>query len=75
MKNNLIKFVKSTILLLGIVSFFVACQGATKTKKEAKVTAPYFKLSLAQWSVHKQIIEGKLDPVRSEEHTSELQSH
>jgi len=62
MKNNLIKFVKSTILLLGIVSFFVACQGATKTKKEANTT-PYFKLSLAQWSVHKQIIEGKLDPV------------
>ncbi|MFK5889145.1 MAG: sugar phosphate isomerase/epimerase family protein [Flavobacteriaceae bacterium] len=49
--------------MFGIVSFFVACQGATKTKKEAKVTTPYFKLSLAQWSVHKQIIEGKLDPV------------
>lgn len=63
MKNNLIKFVKSTILLLGIISFFVVCQDTTKTKKEAKVTTPYFKLSLAQWSVHKQIIKGKLDPV------------
>ena len=63
MRKNLLKFVKSIILLLGIGLFIGACQEAPKAKKETKVKVANFKLSLAQWSVHKQIIDGKLDPV------------
>jgi len=63
MIKNLLKSAKSLILLLGIGLFIGACQEVPKAKKETKEKAANFKLSLAQWSVHKQIIDGKLDPV------------
>lgn len=54
------------------LSFFgmYACKVTKKTKTEngtetdsmAKVAAPFFKLSLAQWSIHKMINEGGVDP-------------
>ena len=54
------------------LSFFgmYACKETIKTKTEngtetdamAKVAAPFFKLSLAQWSIHKMINEDGVDP-------------
>ena len=63
MKLNLLKSVKTIFLLLGMSILVMSCQNATKSKKENKTTKSYFKLSLAQWSVHKAIIDKKLDPI------------
>ncbi len=47
-----------------------ACKQNKKTEPEeaameapeVKATVPFFKLSLAQWSIHKTLFEGKMDP-------------
>ncbi len=67
MKSNLFKFTKTSLLVLGLAFFAISCQKAPKNKKENKkenmVKKPYFKLSLAEWSVHRAIMDKKLDPV------------
>ena len=68
---------QKTITLTGFVLFFLvfsACkkkQTQTETTLESEVTTkvaaetvqPFFKLSLAQWSLHKAIISGELSPL------------
>lgn len=67
MKSNLFKFTKTSLLVLGLAFFAISCQKEPKNKKENKkenmVKKPYFKLSLAEWSVHRAIMDKKLDPV------------
>jgi len=50
-------------LALVLVGLSISCQKAPKNKEENMVKKPYFKLSLAEWSVHKAIMNGKLDPI------------
>lgn len=63
MNQNLLKTAKPRLLLLGAVLLLISCQTNLKNKQEKTVTTPNFKLSLAQWSVHKAIIDKKLDPL------------
>ncbi|MFQ3341196.1 MAG: sugar phosphate isomerase/epimerase [Flavobacteriaceae bacterium] len=61
MKQN--KFLKSIgVLILIIISFssVVACKNISENKVEAK--APFFKLSLAQWSFHRAFRSGDTSP-------------
>ncbi|MCF6214047.1 MAG: sugar phosphate isomerase/epimerase [Flavobacteriaceae bacterium] len=63
MKSILFKIPKTSLYILSMVILLIACQESPKKKQENVQKKSYFKLSLAEWSVHKQIIEGKLDPV------------
>ena len=44
----------------------------TKSTKQSDTTAPFFKLSLAQWSLHKAFENGTLDPIDFAENAKEL---
>jgi len=60
------------ILLIGVISLFLttySCKQVKKekeekieSKKESMQTTPFFKLSLAQWSIHRMILDEGLDP-------------
>ncbi len=52
-------FVKSAALGTAALTFFPAC--FQKPMEEKKNTEPRFKISLAQWSLHKTLFEKKLD--------------
>ena len=77
-----IDFAKSRFYLLLSLSlvFVLACEKKEPKKvveealvvEEAKAEEPFFKLSLAQWSLHKMIFDGKLDPLDFAEKASEL---
>ncbi|MGI9550021.1 MAG: sugar phosphate isomerase/epimerase family protein [Aurantibacter sp.] len=64
-------FKNSTIALLAFTLFTIhACKQEKKKEAESEAmeeakpetTEPYFKLSLAQWSLHKAILQDSLDP-------------
>jgi sugar phosphate isomerase/epimerase len=57
-----------TLLVIGLLMVFTSCKKDQKTETQVEVVenevndAPFFKLSLAQWSLHKYIFEQKGDP-------------
>jgi sugar phosphate isomerase/epimerase len=57
-----------TLLAIGLLMVFTSCKKDQKTDTQVEVVenevndAPFFKLSLAQWSLHKYIFEQKGDP-------------
>lgn len=63
MKFYVKKFTKMSLLVLGLAIVVMSCQNGTKNKKEVKPETPFFKLSLAEWSLHKQIINGEMSPL------------
>ena len=76
---------RSTKIMKGIVVLIITglfmtlgCESpAKKVKQENKETkasneVPFFKLSLAQWSLHKQIHSGELNPIDFAQKASEL---
>ena len=66
MKPNLFKDTVLYILCLLIIVIISACKNTTKTTQvetpEIVNTKPFFKLSLAQWSLHKFVLEEQGDP-------------
>ena len=63
MNCNFIKInplMKIKIIPLLLMLFTVSCKN--ETKKTAMTSKPFFKLSLAQWSIHNSIREGKVSP-------------
>jgi sugar phosphate isomerase/epimerase len=70
MKSNNI-FKKGSVMGVLLLSLMViSCKETVKKSDEASkheeianmTTEPFFKLSLAQWSMHKMLFEGKMDP-------------
>lgn len=64
-------FMKTTSQIIIAISFIIVLFGCKETKKTenaevsqeaVKVVEPYFKLSLAQWSIHRMIREDGVDP-------------
>jgi len=57
-----------TVLAIGLLMVFTSCKKDQKTDTQIEVVenevneAPFFKLSLAQWSLHKYVLEQKGDP-------------
>lgn len=57
-----------TVLAIGLSMVFTSCKKDQKTDTQIEVVenevneAPFFKLSLAQWSIHKYVLEQKGDP-------------
>ena len=57
-----------TVLAIGLLMVFTSCKKNQKTDTQIEVVenevndAPFFKLSLAQWSLHKYVLEQKGDP-------------
>lgn len=69
MTLNLRKFSTSFLLLLVFIIGFVSCKNETKEEPvenqdlpENQAEDPFFKLSLAQWSLSKPIMAGEMDP-------------
>ena len=60
MKQNKFKSVGVIILIITSLSSVVACKNISENKVEAK--APFFKLSLAQWSFHRTFRSGETSP-------------
>ena len=69
MKSNLFKIIKSTLFLFVFLLIMFSCKNQEKKADEVisnntEKKVPFFKLSLAQWSLHKAINEGEaMDPV------------
>jgi sugar phosphate isomerase/epimerase len=60
--------VKFAVIIIAISSIgFNSCAQSKKENKEGNTTSkqdqPFFKLSLAQWSLHKQIMAGEMSPL------------
>ncbi len=78
MKSNIFKIIKSIFFLLVFSLFIISCK--KQEKKDETVIAdtteektPFFKLSLAQWSLHKAIIDEKtLDPIDFAQKANEM---
>lgn len=73
------KFVKENtlILLLGLILVLVSCKNESKkeTAKEAPVEvkpSPFFKLSLAQWSLHKTFNDEGVSPFKFAEMAKDM---
>ena len=68
------------VVVLVISLFFVACGSPKKDKETMKAISekvvkpkiPFFKLSLAQWSLHKAVFDGSHNPLDFAEKASEL---
>ncbi|MBL4559875.1 MAG: sugar phosphate isomerase/epimerase [Labilibaculum sp.] len=77
---NRIKFLSKTTLTVAVLFSLVLLGCANKQKKAsietttASITekSPFFKLSLAQWSLHKQIRNGEMSPLDFAQKASEL---
>ncbi len=70
-------YAKIAILIIAISSIgFISCsQSKKEIKKEIstpKQKKQFFKLSLAQWSLHKEIIEGRMSPLDFAQKAKEL---
>jgi len=63
MKSILLKLTKASFFIFGVILLTTACQKRSEKKSENMSAKPYYKLSLAEWSIHKAIITKKLDPV------------
>jgi len=79
MKNHLVQSIKSFLLILIFFTGLVSCKNQqNKEPKEEIATAentnqvPFFKLSLAQWSLSKPIHSGEMDPMDFAEKANEM---
>jgi len=63
MKSNLLKLTKMSLFIFGMVLLVASCQKSPKNEPKNKTVKPYYKLSLAEWSVHKAIFDKTLDPI------------
>ena len=68
-RRNFIRNSKAVIITLLLVGMYsckenkkIETESIVETEASAKVVAPFFKLSLAQWSIHKMIKDEGLDP-------------
>lgn len=66
-RRNFLKTSSKTALGLGLIGFY-NCSSESKPEKEASTTKPeetskelFFKISLAQWSLHRTLQKGELD--------------
>ncbi|NCP21559.1 MAG: xylose isomerase [Flavobacteriales bacterium CG_4_8_14_3_um_filter_35_10] len=58
------KFIKISLIIIGVMFIITSFKTSRKNSSKAIEAKPYFKLSLAEWSVHKAIVEDKtLDPI------------
>jgi len=67
MKSNLFKIIKSTLFLFVFLLIIFSCKNQKKKSDEVisnttEKKAPFFKLSLAQWSLHNFVREEHGDP-------------
>jgi len=77
MKTLLVQFLKKSILFLLVFLLTISCKEQNTKEKETPKTelaekTPFFKLSLAQWSLHKAINEGSLNPVDFAQKANEM---
>lgn len=58
------KFIKISLIIIGVMFIITSFKTSPKNSSKAMEAKPYFKLSLAEWSVHKAIVQDKtLDPI------------
>ena len=58
------KFIKISLIIIGVMFIITSFKTSRKNSSKAIEAKPYFKLSLAEWSVHKAIVQDKtLDPI------------
>lgn len=78
---KIFSFSPSFLLFIILIVFvgFISCKNSEENPSpdKAKVSEnqnqkPFFKLSLAQWSLHRQIFNGDLDPIDFAENANEL---
>lgn len=68
--NNQKIYRKITILSIIFLITFISCKNSSKTDAQAEAvenqmdSKPFFKLSLAEWSIHKYILEQNGDPFK-----------
>ncbi len=79
MKKHLVRSINSLLLVLIFFTGLVSCKNQQKKEpKEETATAenaiqePFFKLSLAQWSLSKPIHSGEMDPMNFAEKANEM---
>jgi sugar phosphate isomerase/epimerase len=77
MKPRLLSYLKKLILLLLFSLLVISCKKQKSEVKEAPKTevtekTPFFKLSLAQWSLHKAINEKTLNPIDFAQKANEM---
>ena len=60
MKSRIYTIATGLVLSMGFV-FFQSCND-TPQKKEVAAAQPFFKISLAQWSIHRMIRSGEISP-------------
>jgi len=77
MNSNIISKVNSIFILVSFFCIIQSCKNkATKTEpKPTQITqeaSPFFKLSLAQWSLHKYVLEEKKSPFHFASQAKEL---
>jgi len=78
MKSNIFKIIKNTFFLFIFLLFTISCKKQEKKAQVIKfdnteIKAPFFKLSLAQWSLHKAIRDEKtLDAIDFAQKANEL---
>ena len=71
MKNRIFFLVLS-------LTFLISCKEKTTNQKEVTsvdttaTSKPFFKISLAEWSLHAPIMEGKMDPMDFAEKANEM---
>ncbi|HHC78542.1 MAG TPA: sugar phosphate isomerase/epimerase [Flavobacteriia bacterium] len=79
MKNSKHRANAFSLLIMLLLSIgLTSCKKQEKEKKEAPTTEkatetqPFFKLSLAQWSLHRAIIDGSLNPIDFAQKANEM---
>jgi len=79
MKKHLVRSINSFLLVFIFSTGLVSCKNQQKKEpKEETTTAenaiqyPFFKLSLAQWSLSKPILTGEMDPMNFAEKANEM---
>ena len=76
MNSNIESILKKIFLFTVFSLLVISCKENKKTEgdnvAEIKEEAPFFKLSLAQWSLHKMIEDGKMDPFDFAQKANEL---
>ena len=79
MRSNLTRFLTVLFLSIFLPSSIISCKNEPKEQAqdepvvdEQTAEDPFFKLSLAQWSLSKPILEGKMDPMDFAQKASEM---
>ena len=69
-QSKFLKSIRVLILIITTLSSVVACKDISENKIEAK--APFFKLSLAQWSFHRTFRSDETSPYEFAKMANEL---